>query len=858
MIVKPPVRYAEGNIVFAHDDKVYSYYKVHLHSYDFLGTNDKLQKLNALENLFWQTKEKMHILVLPVVTSIREQTENYKRKVFGPLKEVALQHLDRMTDVLEESLASRVASEFEVYIGVELPDMKHVSLLNEAKKKKNMKEILQFFLKTSKRYLEEMSGTDELEILKEEFERCKNNEVQVYKRLTERLKTIDRVDAKTIQWLIRRNWYRGMGEIPIIQGWKPEGEQTEKGIRPKTKDIITLMEGPIDESYGRYLSVEQLVNGKVKKTYSTFLTISSMPDRLDFPGDEWLYRLQTLDFPVEVSMRTVPVEYKKVMSKLRNMQKELRDQERHAYEAGTTIDLDMAQSMGEIDELLAEEKKTKMPFIHLSVVLCITVETEEQLHMRVQSVKDMYQDMLITIEQPYGDQFFGFMEFLPGSKQYITDYKMMVEPSRAAGSMFTATNSLGDEQGFFIGWTGVLEQPVLIQPDLAILQQGDAKTYSSNTLFCGDMGMGKSYAANVITYLTILSGAKTLILCPKGERGSRWKEHLTTIASQLNVITLSDNEADTGKLDPFLMYRENPKEATLMVIDILSLLLGIKRGDNSYRDLKVVVSEVAQGEAPSTYKVVETMVNHENENIRKIGKDLEIYRNLGFGHLIIGDGIDRGTIATDKAVTIIEVQNLMMPPENKSEAEYNESELLSVAIMYTINAYAIKFVKASNKVFTTVVIDEAWSLLQTNVGKQLAKKLERTGRALKAALYFITQNPSDIDDEMKEHIGMKFIFGLNVEKEIRQALRLLNLEDTFSNRTLIQNLKFGQCLFQDIRKRVGLVYIDSMFKHMHDAFFTTAVDSEDVAKEEQQAQETAQMMTSEKVKEEKGFVGSGV
>jgi hypothetical protein len=252
------------------------------------------------------------------------------------------------------------------------------------------------------------------------------------------------------------------------------------------------------------------------------------------------------------------------------------------------------------------------------------------------------------------------------------------------------------------------------------------------------------------------------------------------------------------------------------------------------------------------------MVNHENENIRKIGKDLEIYRNLGFGHLIIGDGIDRGTIATDKAVTIIEVQNLMMPPENKSEAEYNESELLSVAIMYTINAYAIKFVKASNRVFTTVVIDEAWSLLQTNVGKQLAKRLERTGRALKAALYFITQNPSDIDDEMKEHIGMKFIFGLNVEKEIRQALRLLNLEDTFSNRTLIQNLKFGQCLFQDIRKRVGLVYIDSMFKHMHDAFFTTAVDSEDVAKEEQQAQETAQMMTSEKAKEEKGFVGSGV
>ena len=70
-----------------------------------------------------------------------------------------------------------------------------------------------------------------------------------------------------------------------------------------------------------------------------------------------------------------------------------------------------------------------------------------------------------------------------------------------------------------------------------------------------------------------------------------------------------------------------------------------------------------------------------------------------------------------------------------------------------------------------VDLDEAWTFLQVAQGKALSNKLIRAGRSMNAAVYFVTQNSGDVDDEkMKNNIGLKFAFRSTDIKEIKNTL----------------------------------------------------------------------------------------
>lgn len=75
--------------------------------------------------------------------------------------------------------------------------------------------------------------------------------------------------------------------------------------------------------------------------------------------------------------------------------------------------------------------------------------------------------MMIELVRPYGDQFLLFNEFIPGAKRYVNDYIHFMEPGVLAAGMFGATQDLGDNIGFYIGTTGILNKAVYMTPSLA-------------------------------------------------------------------------------------------------------------------------------------------------------------------------------------------------------------------------------------------------------------------------------------------------------------------------------------------------------------------------------------------------------
>ena len=118
-----------------------------------------------------------------------------------------------------------------------------------------------------------------------------------------------------------------------------------------------------------------------------------------------------------------------------------------------------------------------------------------------------------------------------------------------------------------------------------------------------------------------------------------------------------------------------------------------------------------------------------------------------------------------------------------------------------------------------VDLDEAWTFLQVAQGKALSNKLIRAGRSMNAAVYFVTQNSGDVDDEkMKNNIGLKFAFRSTDIKEIKNTLEFFGVDkEDEGNQKRLRDLENGQCLFQDLYGRVGVIQIHPVFADLFHA-----------------------------------------
>ena len=817
-MIEFPIKYFEGNLVFSQDGSCWAYYELEGYNYDFLADDEKDFIFTKIKAFFWQIQLDAHSLIVPNFQSIKETHDRFKTKLTGPLKKAATKHMDDAASQLEKMLGKE-GTEYRFFIGVKLqkPEVIKSSIFQD------IKEAWKEFISRA----HDVAGFDTPEMIEDEINRYKKAERRVHNKVNTRLKA-EPVTEEDIQWLIRRNFYRGMSKSPILKNWSPEytvhfkeyeeGEITVR--RPLFYDVLRLSEGLVDDSPKRSLILKQIIHGDEVQGHVAFLTVANVPYEMEFPGEEWMYIIQSLDFPVEISVRTETMDNRKALAAVRNKQKELKDQDRHARETGNDTGLNVLEGRQEAHELEAHLQKTRMPLVKTSIILAVSATDEDELKRRCDTVKDMYQDMMFQIEQPYGDQWLAFNEFLPGAKRYVSDYVHFMEPAAVAGGMFGATKQLGDGEGFFIGSTGILDQPVYIKPNRAAQGIRGTRTNALSAAFLGSLGGGKSFSANLITYLSVLSGGKALVIDPKGERGN-WQRDLYDLGEQVNIISLSTKEEDIGRLDPFSIH-DDLKEAETLALDILTFLTGVRLDDSErFPKLSNAVHEVSKEEKPCLTKVVEKLLNSEDKSARLLGSHIQSFSKLSFAQLLFGDGENDSAISLETALNVLQIQNLELPAPDTPQEKYNLSQMLSIAMMLPISSFALKFIHSDRNIFKVVLLDEAWSVLNTSQGSHLATRLVRAGRSMNAGIYFVTQNANDLlDEKMKNNLGMKFAFRSTDPKEIENVLSLLNLKNTEYNASTLRELQNGQCLFQDITGRVGVVSINALFKDLFDAFDT--------------------------------------
>lgn len=817
-----PIKYIEDNIVMNQEGEAFAYYELTPYNYSFLTPQQKMQISNEFRHLVAGQRDGiLHGLMIASESDIRSRQEKSKKLVTGKLKEAAYEMIDLQTDILLERNSDEKAGggqiDYRFFLGFKL-----VGGQEEFDLKKFMDDM-KITVSDFVRDVNHRLAGDFVSVSSAEMSKYYRIEKALRGKISRRFR-FRRLEEKDFGYLIEHLY--GQSIVPYYNyDYCVPKERFDGKTLVKRYDLLKLTRCLMEE-HQKYICLTR----EKERSYVAYLTIDTVVGEMEFPSSELFYYQQEMfDFPVDVSMNVEIIGNKKALGIIRNKKKELEDQQEHAYKNNMDVEEAVENGIYDSEELENELIATKDCLYKLSYVVRVAAKSAEQLELRVDEIKDFYNDRDIRLVRPFGDMLGLSWEFLPASRRYINDYVQYVTADFLAGLGFGASQMLGDEYGIYIGWNRATGKSVYINPALAAQGVKGTATNALAKALLGSLGGGKSMLENLLLYYVALRGGRVLIIDPKSERG-HWADGLPEFGKEINIINLTSEEKNKGLLDPFAIMKRT-KDAESLAMDILTYLTGITINDSDkFPELREAVRRVAGRDKKGLMLVVEELHQAGNPVAENLARHIDGFCDYDFAQLLFSDGTVERTIDLDRQLNIIQVQDLVLPDVNTQPLEYSSMERLSVAMLIAISSFALDFIYSDRKNFKNVGLDEAWSILSVAQGKALAGKSIRAGRSMNAAVDIVTQNADDVGDEkMKNNIGAKFAFRSTDEVEIAKTLRFFGLdaEDEGNQRTL-RGLDNGECLYQDINGRVGVLCVDVMFRELFDVFDTRPPQEQEV------------------------------
>ncbi|MBD7939648.1 ATP-binding protein [Cytobacillus sp. Sa5YUA1] len=859
-----PTKHIEGNLAFGRDGTVTAYFEVEGFGYDFRDVEQK--KAPYFNQMVFLTKNQydLHFLLIPFqtdVTSIIDKTiEEVSRRNFD-LKEHGLVYLQSLKKTVVANSMNGDSNQYHAYIGVQLDVSKNK--YKEGNVGTQLISSMKAFVEGLNSPVYKAVGLDPYDLLKSEIDAWKEQSQTIESEIGSSFSSPVRpLSAAETLFLIEYNFAltnEGLEFSERQTGSKVTGTDQEghvyEAVRPNKKSFYDLQNAEIEEYDPKTLRLRKLVDNEIKEQFVQYLVIDNMDSVNYHPGFEWLYKLQTdLLFPVGVSIRAYHKSNKKIRKELSNALLEYQDQKDEARKAQSTVDKSVSSSEQGAIQMEEVFKKSGHPAYACSFVLRVTAPSMMDLKIRVEKVTNLLSRDGISLQTPYGDSMSYFMEFIPGSRRYSSDYWQEVSPGVLASLMFGATTNIGDNRGFLIGFTKKLKKPVFIQPDLAAKAFENVNNIfdSLSIMVAGETGKGKSVLMNLVATLSALTvGSQVLVIDPKGDRKS-WVDGIPFIPKEfISVWTLGESETDAGCLDPFRTSADL-REAKDICMDILSYLADVSLSDDGYSLLSEAIEHAGDQHDPCIGAALnylkdlyqerpDYMSSERHSALERLISTLETLRKNQLATLLFGEiGQQYRVLDVNKPLQVLMVQNLKLPEKNtKIRATHKISEAILISITAFTKQYMFKHDRSKHKL---ILQDESKSIEKSEMGSELIDFIERKGRYYNTTLLKGTQKSSDYEDAT--NIGMKFCFQLYQAKEAENMLEFYNLPVTQNNRTTIQNFVRGEALFQDIYGRSAVIEVNTVFGELLKAFDSSTADEEE--------------RQWEKEREEKDFTTVGV
>jgi hypothetical protein len=620
--------------------------------------------------------------------------------------------------------------------------------------------------------------------------------------------------ARTIelQWLLRRAAARGVSEPDLEKHWKPDALaiHTSDGaaFEPLSQSLWRCANAAISE-HERALAVD----GEEGRCHQAMLALGALGDAPQFPGAsaEVLFApLEGVEFPVDAVLHA---RWLGNRDALRQVRKRIADVE-HAYREQLDGAAFGPELQAEEDRTLAREYEAKLQggahpaMLTGWVGLALGAPTGEELERRVAMLREHYGD--IALYRPAGLQHQLFFEHLPRPDGGVTsDYVQQLTVEQFGAMVPTATRAVGSPSGPYLGFTPTgAPRPVRFDPT-----QAPRENRASAVLLVGALGSGKTVCAQKIALESERRGSLVVDFDPKPDHG--W-ENLPELTDRLQVLELSGDPAQQGKLDPLQIGLGDLREE-LACSYLLELLRDPPPAwENAIsRAVKTAVREGSTG----LLTVVSLLCASEQPAAREAGEAFEVISDFGLARLGFGSGQDTVLQAT-RSVTTIRTPGLSLPDPHASRETYTRSERVSVATLSLIASYALRLIAHDRSRHKVVLLDEVWFLLESPQGRSLINRLIRLARAFNATLLLGTHLAGDLGD-LAELIGVYLVFGQDSDTAAARALELVSLDPSAELVELLRGLREGRCLMRDLDGRVGELQVDLVYPHLLTALATS-------------------------------------
>lgn len=822
-----PIDYFEDNLIFGVDKSCWAVFELKGFDYDMLSDESKIAILNRL-TLFIANLAEAKFMVIPVSQDLdaafKGLINNLQKN--DPLYDSAAYQAEVTRDYLKDMIDTNgKCNDYKSFVAVKLMKIGESEIVSQ------VKDAFDFMIASIMRDFNALMNLDTKDIRKSKVDSYKRMSNQVYQEQSKRMELI-KTDINTLQWLLRRTMYRGLQQdvklfhkskedpwIPYTSAVNLSGTDY---IRPRKREMVNLFSGVISK-IGRSIKVEHNAN----TSYQTFLTITNIPNDLEFPDCEWIYLLQQRNLQAEIYIHVRNVEHREAVRKIDFQRRAANSQIENIQAANAEIPDDLLNSKEEIDALEAELKSAKLPLCQATVTICVADSSYESLEEKANMIKREYEDINFIVERPLTDQIALFMQCIPSVGFVIQDFIMRLTPMSLSSGLIGATHELGDSVGAYIGKTGLEQKNVFLD-----LRQACLSNTSASTVFYGNLGVGKSFNANLITYLHVLYGAYGLIIDPKGER-THWVTDMEALKGMITLVTLAPDKTYKGTLDPFNIFRDNVEEAAELAINLLSELFKINPKDGKYTALLEALDKIQKEDLPSMRHLADILAAFSSEDPLKddallLSRQIKLLQHSGMSQLLIGDGTEQA-ISLDNRLNILQVQNLKLPSPDTKKEDYTQEENISTVLMMVITAFARKFVHSHKNNFKVILFDESWMLGKTVEGEKLMSYVARMSRSLYTSMILNGHSVTDLPNEgIRNSITYKFCFKTGNVAEAERMLDFLKIEKTKDNLQLITSLGNAQCLFQDLNGRVGVLKFDAVFDDLIKVFSTTPVDASSI------------------------------
>lgn len=822
-----PIDYFVDNLVFNADKSCWAIFELTGFDYDLLSDERKIQILNTLTLFVANIETEAQLMVVPVMQDL---DANFNALTAGlrqedPLYGTAVSQASATCAYLKQTIeANGRCNDYKTFVAFKLQRAEEMEAVAMAK------DALHFLVKSIVNGFDAFMQLDAKDIPMAKIKGFKKIADQIYHDQKKRV-ALKPVDTDTTQWLIRRSMYRGLQrEVKLFRrgdgrGWHPNSTEIElageKYLRPKAREMVNLFSGTIYKR-GRHIEIHH----DQETSYQTFLAVTNIPEDLSFPDCEWLYLLQQYNKQAEIYINIKSIEHREALKKIDYQRRAATSQVENIMKAGAEIPDDLMESKEAIDAIESELKASKAPLIQSSITICLAADSLEELEKKADFIKKEYQDLNFTVERPLTDQFALFTQCLPSVTFCVSDFILRLTPMALAAGIFGATHQLGDSIGMYIGTTGTEKKHVFID-----LRKACLSNTSASTTFYGNLGVGKSFNANLLLYLHVIYGAYGLVIDPKGER-THWLTDLPGLQGLITLVTLSPEPQYAGMLDPFNVFRDNLEEACELAQNVLAELFKIQPKDLEYTALLDAIHQIKAdpNQRPSMVRLAEILDSFaETDDIHKparlLARKIRLLGDSGMAQLLMGNGTEEA-IRLENRLNILQVQNLKLPSPDAKKEDFTSEEMTSSVLMMIIAAFSRKFLHSHPNSFKVILFDESWMLGKTVEGEKLMSYAARMSRSLYAAIILNGHSVTDLPNEgIKNSITYKFCFKTGSEAEACRMLSYMNLECTQGNIELIQGLGNAQCLFQDLSKHVGILKFDAVFSDLIEVFSTTPVDA---------------------------------